>query len=128
MTPLEALRAHRWRRVANERRLHDEIEQALRVAKFDVMREVRLDAHHRVDLAVRWSPDRWEEAEGPLLAIEAKIGGSASELLRQVQGYAKIGSVSAIIAVTTRRRHAVLLPNVIGGKPLSVVYAGGWGA
>jgi hypothetical protein len=126
LNAVEALRAHRWKRVDRERDLHDQIAEALAAGGVAFAREHRLGPSHRVDFVVPF-----ESVIGTTprqLAIEAKIDGPSSWIVRQLQGYAIFDEVAELVLVTTRQRHGALLPRELAGKPLTVVYAGGWGA
>jgi hypothetical protein len=52
--------------------------------------------------------------------IEAKIKGSAGNLLRQLERYAKLDAVKGIVVVTTRASQALRIPYVLEGKPVAV--------
>lgn len=57
--------------------------------------------------------------------LEIKAGGSAGELLRQVERYAQYESVNHIIVVTTRAAHRKLLSaGPLHGKPVEVIHVG----
>jgi hypothetical protein len=51
-----------------------------------------------------------------------KIDGATNELLRQVSRYAEHEDVSAILVVSTRRRHSDL-PESLCGKPILFLLA-----
>ncbi len=76
-------------------------------------REVRIGASARFDLLVSG------------VVVEAKLGGSANELLRQLHRYAGLDSVSGIVAVVAKPH---LAPKVISisGKPVRTVMVGRW--
>jgi alkanesulfonate monooxygenase SsuD/methylene tetrahydromethanopterin reductase-like flavin-dependent oxidoreductase (luciferase family) len=102
----EALRAYRFR-FADEGRLQDAIEGALRASGFTLEREVRLDPANRIDFMVG------------RVGIEVKVAGSPSAVLRQLTRYAQSGQVDGLILVTNRARHAQ--PRRIGVTPVEVV-------
>ena len=52
-------------------------------------------------------------------ALEVKIDGSTSNLIRQLGRYAELESVHALLVVTTRHRLA-RVPREIAGKPVRV--------
>lgn len=56
-------------------------------------------------------------------AVELKIQGPSSKLIRQVAGYASSPRVSSVLVVTTQARHAV--PAELEGKPVRLVRIGG---
>lgn len=72
-------------------------------------REVVLNPTDRLDFLVQ---DR--------VAIEVKIKGSRADLVRQLERYALVQTVGAIIVVTNQPRLASL-PDQIHGKPVAVV-------
>jgi hypothetical protein len=83
------------------------IEQALTSSKFHVRREVRLSKADRIDF--------WIDEE---VVIETKIGGSASQVMRQVSRYTLIEEVKGVLLVTNRPAHS--LPASFNGKPILV--------
>jgi hypothetical protein len=82
------------------------IGQVLATAGIPAQREYRLSEKDRLDFFI----------DG--LVIEVKIGGSASEVMRQVARYAQHDNVQGVLLVTTRARHT--LPEMFNGKPLLV--------
>lgn len=108
---LDVLRAHRYH-FSGEHQLQEGLALALTEAGLPVRREVRLTARDRVDLLTG------------RVGIEVKVAGSAETVLRQVQRYATSDLLDALIVVTTRATHRAL-PDVVGGKPLAVIYVGG---
>ena len=73
-------------------------------------REYALSPSERVDFYV------CEES----LAIEVKVKGSTSQVIRQLQRYALCPEVHSIMLVTTRLRHRAV-PTHINRKPIHVV-------
>lgn len=57
------------------------------------------------------------------VAIEVKIDGSPSQVLRQLHRYAQDERVSEILLVTTRSRHST--PRTLNEKPIFVLWVGG---
>lgn len=55
------------------------------------------------------------------IAVEVKIGGSAAEILRQLERYAKHDRVEALLLVTNV---PMRVPSTIGGKPVTVARLG----
>jgi len=53
------------------------------------------------------------------VAVEVKIKGSRTDLMRQVQRYASHPDVSEVLVVTTRLAHR--LPATLAAKPVTVV-------
>jgi hypothetical protein len=56
------------------------------------------------------------------IGIEVKVGGSRTDLLRQVDRYLAFPAVNALLVVTTLRRHT--LPGILRGKPVLVLCLG----
>lgn len=52
------------------------------------------------------------------IGVEAKISGSATEILRQLQRYAASPRVSELVLVTRKLQHARQFPPTVAGKPL----------
>ena len=77
-------------------------------------REVRLSASDRIDALV-----------GPQgVGVEFKVDGARSAVIRQLGRYAKSERVAALLLVTTRTKHLIEAPDVLG-KPLVVCNLGG---
>lgn len=76
-------------------------------------REVRAGASSRFDLMVG------------SVVVEAKVGGSANALLRQVHRYAGLATVDGIVVVVARP-HLALRCGSISGKPVRTVIVGRW--
>jgi hypothetical protein len=92
---------------ASEEQLQEGLAAALAEQGLDVEREVILDAASRVDLLVG------------RVAIEVKVDGAATAVLRQLRRYATSDRVDALVLVTGRARHT--MPGEIDGKPVHVV-------
>lgn len=107
----------RWR---DELALHTLLEQILREASLEVVREHRLMSGTKfvgtVDFRVR--------AEGFRLGLEVKTQGSVADVLRQLQRYALSGGLDGLLLVSTRSALAALMPDTIGGIPLETVVVG----
>lgn len=75
--------------------------------------------HYEVEhiLSGRSRVDLWLEGG---VAVELKVGGSASGVLRQLHRYAGHDTVSEILLVTTLHRHVRSLPATLCGKRVSV--------
>src|SRR3990167_564030 len=58
------------------------------------------------------------------VVIEVKVGGSRTEIARQLQRYALHDAVTAILLVTTKTQH-VTLTGQMAGKPIQVVVLAG---
>ena len=106
---LEALRSVRFR-YSSEEDLQLGIDKLLRERRIQFEREVRLDAHSRIDLLVDGG-----------VGIEVKIGGSTSELGHQVLRYLQHPRINQVVVVTTRATHRDL-PEELEGKKIWVVY------
>jgi hypothetical protein len=99
--------AHRFGH-ATEAELQDGVAEALAIAGYRALREVRLSARDRIDLLV----DR--------VGVEVKVGGSAAGVARQLERYAASGEVDALVLASSRRHH-LAMPGRLGGKPVVVV-------
>lgn len=96
----------------SERALQDGIEVVLAGAGIPFRREHALSPRDRPDFFVDGA-----------VCVEVKIGGSASEVFRQLERYAEHEEVEVILLVTTRRQHVV--PAEIDGKPVMTLCVGG---
>lgn len=108
------LRAHAFH-VSHEEELQGAIAQLLDEAAIPFVREHRLSAADRVDFMF---------SEG--VALEVKVDGSLSSVLRQLHRYAQHPDVERMLLVTTRATHRAV-PAVLSGKPVAVVHVGGIG-
>jgi hypothetical protein len=106
-TVAETLRGYRFR-YANEDDLQQAVQDALARSGVAAEREARLDGRSRVDLLAG------------RVAIEVKVAGSATDLLRQLTRYARSPLIDGIVVVTNRARH-LRIPDEIEGKPVEVV-------
>lgn len=107
---LELLGGHRFR-FTSEAELQNIIEALFLREDIPFEREVRLSSRDRIDFMVG--------ATG----LEVKIGGSASDLTRQVFRYLEYTSIDALIIVVSR--HRLKLPEVMRGKRVLSVNVGG---
>lgn len=87
------------------------IADALEAAGFAVEREVRVDAHNRLDLKVG------------TVGIEVKIAGSWRDVRRQLDRYAELAELDALVLVTSRPMHSRVVSSA-GRIPVSVHLAG----
>lgn len=94
-----------------ERELQDGIALALEAEGLDVETEVRVDARNRLDLKVGG------------VGIEVKIGGTWRTVRRQLERYAALESLDALVLVTSRPSHRQIV-SPLGGKPVVVHLAG----
>lgn len=85
--------------------------EVLRDAGISVLPEFRLGAEDRVDF---WC---WNLG----VAVECKVDGSPTEVLRQLTRYAKHECVKALVLVTSKARLSSLIPGELEGKPVMVV-------
>jgi hypothetical protein len=69
------------------------------------------------NLSFRDRPDFFLPFSG--IAIEVKVNGATSAVLRQLERYATHDEVKAILLITTRLRHQ--MPEQLNGKPVAVV-------
>lgn len=97
------LTTFRWRG-HNEQSLQDAL-----AAVLPHLREYALSPEDRVDFFL----------DGE--ALEVKVSGSVSQVLRQLHRYAQHEAVTSLILVTTRMVHRNL-PSIIHGKPLTIIY------
>lgn len=99
---------------ANEYELQDSLEKVLKQAGLEPRREHRLsDTGDRLDfyLPARRGFDR--------IAIEVKVGGSLTNVIRQLARYAKSEAVDGILLVTAVARLTQVPPEILG-KPVKV--------
>lgn len=108
--------------VTDEYDLQCAIAAALTDAGHTVAREIRLtDGVSRVDVFIEGDTSvegTWWR--GPGIAIEVKIAGSTSSVVRQLERYARCAEVGELILVTTRAKHHAV-PRVLEGKPVYLV-------
>lgn len=98
----------------SEKELEDQVVTRLDKLGVPFQRQVIMSKEDRFDLLV---------SDG--IVIEIKVGGSAGELLRQVERYAQYESVTHIIVVTTRAAHRkILSAGPLHGKSVEVLHVG----
>ena len=109
---------------ANEAGLHARILQELALWLDEqpegvVATEMRLGARDRLDAWVQVGPVRNEG-----IAVEVKIQGSASSVLRQLYRYAQHDDVRGVLLVTAEARmQAAVVPGLtMAGKPVRAVH------
>lgn len=83
---------------ADEFELHQGLDTILSGLGLPVEREVRLDEHNRIDIAV-------DLPGGTRLGIEVKVAGRGRDVLGQIRRYTKTGQLDAVMLVTTIARH-----------------------
>ena len=86
------------------------IADVLIVAGYKFEREKRLSRKDRLDFLLD---------DG--VAVEIKIDGSLTGVMRQLSRYAEHERVLAIVLVTTRATQALRIPSEFSGKPVRVV-------
>lgn len=92
--------------LTDEKLTQDEIARQLGLAGVSYEREFRLSEKDRVDFKIAQ------------VAIEVKIKGSQSSILRQLERYALHESVTHIVLLTSR---SVIAPATLNGKPLFII-------
>lgn len=97
----------------NERELQHGIGDAL-APRFDVQAEVVLSRHDRPDFVVTVPPYR--------VAIEVKVAGARTAILRQLSRYAAHASVDALVLAAGLRALLPGIPTEIHGKPVLVAH------
>jgi hypothetical protein len=100
-----ARRRYTW---PNEYQLQDELAPVLADTGLPVAREHQLPGVGRLDFYV----DR--------IAVEVKVKGSVTEVIRQLGRYAKCDDVDGILLVTTVAHHT-RIPHAVFTKPVVVV-------
>ena len=105
----DLLMAHRFHFTCEDE-LQRGIEHVLRECEVPFEREPPLTRTERPDFLVDGA-----------IAVEIKIQGSPTQVLRQLSRYAGIATIEAILLVTTRNSHRSL-PTVLHGKPIQTVY------
>lgn len=108
------LRAHRFRYVSEEQ-LQESIAAVLAKTWADVRREVRLDAHNRIDVVV----DR--------IGVEVKVAGSHYDVARQCARYLTSDLIDGLVLITSRVRHLRAGGTGFEGKPFVVITIAGAG-
>lgn len=99
---------------ALQRWLNDKITEA----GGNSIRELRLsDLRSRIDIFVS-APVEHGVVAG--VGIEVKIKGSAADVLRQLERYAKCEEITELVLVTTKSSH-LRMPATLNGKPLTVI-------
>ena len=84
--------------------------------RLHLYRELVLTKRDRLDFLVGYSP-LWSAT--PMgTAIEVKVGGSLSDLTRQLARYAESERITGLLVVTTKDRHRQLPPS-LSGKPIA---------
>ncbi len=98
-------------RHSTEEQLQDGIAQVLESEGIAFEREVALTRSSRIDFMVG------------TVGLEVKIKGPVTAVLRQLYRYACSAETTRLVLVTTRAQHR-RLPDMLCGKPVTVVYLG----
>lgn len=114
LAPLAAALARYRFTSHDEHRLYPLMEQVLRDAGFDFVREHRLDEKSRLDF---WFP-------ALRVALEVKVKGAPHRVLSQVARYATHPSIGAVLLATTVAKLAVV-PEILESKPARAVRLAG---
>jgi hypothetical protein len=101
-------RSFRW---VDERELQDAMEDHLS-AHFATVREKRLSVTERPDFLV--------VAAEFTVAVEVKVAGSRTQVMRQLGRYAAHRQVDAVVLSSGRRTLLAGMPKVIHGTPIAV--------
>lgn len=96
----------------NEDELQRGIEAALTHHSIPFVREYQLTKSDRLDFF----------CDG--IAIEIKIGGSNSEVIRQLHRYLKDDRVEKVLLVTSRAKH-LNIPHTLNDKSIMILWVGG---
>jgi hypothetical protein len=108
---LQAILAERLEAVLDAKRVDH-------APRLHLYRELVLTKRDRLDFLIGHSP-LWSAV--PMgTAIEVKVGGSLSDLTRQLARYAESDRITGLLVVTTKDRHRQLPPS-LGGKPIAVL-------
>ena len=99
-------------------------EAELQQAIWDVL-PARFPADRERSLSRRDRPDFIVDVDGMSVAIEVKVAGARSMVLRQIGRYAEHDQVDAIILASGRRVLAARIPDVIHTKPVLAIHLGG---
>ncbi|WP_081288731.1 hypothetical protein [Mycolicibacterium conceptionense] len=106
--------AYQW---TTERELQDAMWSVLAAQFPGAQREAVLSPKDRPDFLVL--------LDGTAVAIEVKVAGARSAVLRQLGRYAAHDTVDAIVLASGRRVLAAGIPEVIHGKPVLSIHLGG---
>jgi hypothetical protein len=98
-----------------ESAMQDDIEAALKADAMEFEREVVLSSKDRIDFMVGGC------------GVECKVGGSKSDVLRQLSRYARHQKVESIVLVTTIASHRAIDFVSLNGKQIRVYWVGLFG-
>ncbi|TGB37908.1 hypothetical protein [Mycolicibacterium peregrinum] len=99
-------------------------EVELQEAIWDVL-PARFPTEREHALSRRDRPDFIVNVHGLLVAIEVKVAGARSAVLRQLGRYAEHDTIAAILLASGRRVLAAGIPEVIHEKPVLSIHLGG---
>lgn len=99
-------------RYGDEAQLHDRLAEVLTAQPCRFDRERRIDARNRFDFLI---------AGG--IVVEVKVDGSLGQALRQIERYAALDDVAAVLLATTQRWGAGPIDSraMFHGKPFEMV-------
>lgn len=109
---VQLIQGHRYQ-FCDERELQEGLAAVLGPVMPGLTREHVASPHDRLDFLLPGG-----------VGIEVKVDGSLAAVTRQLHRYAQRDEITALLVVTSRRRHA-RLPDVLNGKPVRVVVVGG---
>jgi hypothetical protein len=98
---------------ANEQDLQEGIKRAFTAEGLEFGEEVSLSKRDRIDFMV----DR--------VGVEVKVGHPLSAVMRQIHRYSQDEQIDELLVVTNRCRHSII-PEIVNGKPVVVLFLG-WG-
>jgi len=114
MTLPELLRGYRYT-AHNEAALQAGVERVLQEQGIGFEREKSLSPRDRIEFYL-------PEAR---VGIECKIDGSQIAVMRQLLRYAESDRIEELILLTSRNKHRSV-PETLHGKPVHIVYVGGF--
>ncbi|GAB1815603.1 hypothetical protein [Mycobacterium sp. MUNTM1] len=85
----------------------------------------RFSAERERALSRRDRPDFMVDVDGVSVALEVKVAGARSAVLRQLGRYAEHDAVDAIVLASSRRVLAAGIPAIIHRKPVLAINLGG---
>lgn len=96
----------------DESELASAVARLLTEAGIPFEQEYRLSSRDRIDFMVG------------SVGVELKVEGSPADIIRQLHRYAEHDAIEELVLVTTRRKHAFLIPRELRGKKIAVVCVG----
>jgi hypothetical protein len=115
MTALELrIKLSRYRfNFVHEDQLQNGIAQALVTEGIEFEAEVKLSVRDRIDFMVG------------KLGIEVKVASPPALVMKQIHRYAQLPQIDEILLITNRCRH-LMVPEIVNGKPVEVLFIA-WG-